>query len=373
MDTGRASPGRGAGRGQERARGAPRAGGGKGARERGQVASQADGGGKGVLPRSRVSEIQRARMLHAMAEVAAQEGAQNASVARVVARSGVSRRTFYDLFEDREDCFLAAFEDALGRVSARALPAYGGAGVWQGRVRAALLAILVFFQEEPDLGRLLVVESLTAGPRAVGRRAQLVGVLVDAVREGEGEAKRGHGQPALSAEGVVGAVLSVVHARLQRGETDALTSLVNPLMGMIVLPYLGPAAARRESERPMPVLPPRPQQRRGDPLRDLDMRLTYRTVRVLVAIASTPGASNRQVAEAAGIADQGQISKLLLRLQNLGLIRNVGEGPTRGEPNAWRLTPKGNDVERTIHEQTTRTHEQTTRTPNPEQPQASGG
>jgi AcrR family transcriptional regulator len=291
-------------------------------------------------------------MLHAMAEVASQEGAQNASVARVVARSGVSRRTFYDLFEDREDCFLAAFEDALARVSERALPAYAGSRPWQARVRAALLAILAFLEEEPDLGRLLVVESLTAGPRAVQRRAQLIGVLVDAVREGEKETRAGYGQPALSAEGVVGAVLSVVHARLQRGETDSLTTLVNPLMGMIVLPYLGPAAARREGERPAPVLPPRPPARRGDPLRDLDMRLTYRTVRVLVAIASSPGASNRQVAQAAGIADQGQISKLLLRLQNLGLIRNVGVGPARGEPNAWKLTPRGNDVERTIREQT---------------------
>jgi AcrR family transcriptional regulator len=340
MDTDRALTGRGSGRGRGQARD-------------GEDASRSSGG-KGALPRSRVSEIQRARMLHAMAEVASQEGAQNASVARVVARSGVSRRTFYDLFEDREDCFLAAFEDALARVSERALPAYAGSRHWQGRVRAALFAILMFLEEEPDLGRLLVVESLTAGPRAVARRAQLIGVLVDAVGAGESETKPKYGQPALSAEGVVGAVLSVVHARLQRGETDSLTTLVNPLMGMVVLPYLGPAAARREGERPLPARPPRPQLRRGDPLRDLDMRLTYRTVRVLVAIASSPGASNRQVAEAAGIADQGQISKLLLRLQNLGLIRNVGEGPARGEPNAWRLTPKGLDVERTIREQTGR-------------------
>jgi AcrR family transcriptional regulator len=298
-------------------------------------------------------------MLHAMSEVAAQEGAQNATVARVVARSGVSRRTFYDLFEDREDCFLAAFEDALGRVAERAVPAYAGGRPWQGRVRATLLAILAFLEEEPDLGRLLVVESLTAGPRAVQRRAELVEVLVNVIREGEentkgnANGKPGFGQPALSAEGVVGAVLSVIHARLQRGETDWLTSLINPLMGMIVLPYLGPAAARRESERPAPQPLPRPQPRRGDPLRDLDMRLTYRTMRVLTAIAAHPGASNRQIADAAGVADQGQISKLLLRLHNLALIQNIGEGPTKGEPNAWTLTTTGQEVEHTIREQTT--------------------
>ena len=199
------------------------------------------------------------------------------------------------------------------------------------------------------------MESLTAGPRAVARRAELVEVLVGVVREGErdGKGNRGYGELALSAEGVVGAVLSVIHARLQRGETDKLTLFVNPLMGMIVLPYLGQAAARRESERPAPKVIPRPQPRGGDPLRDLDMRLTYRTMRVLTAIAATPGASNRKIAEAAGVSDQGQISKLLLRLQNLGLIQNIGVGPAKGEPNAWTLTPTGEDVERTIREQTT--------------------
>jgi predicted transcriptional regulator len=85
-----------------------------------------------------------------------------------------------------------------------------------------------------------------------------------------------------------------------------------------------------------------------DPLRDLDMRLTYRTVRVLEAIgelrAPGPHPSNRQVAEAAGIRDQGQVSKLLARLQQLGLIENAGDGLAKGEPNAWMLTKRGCEV-----------------------------
>jgi hypothetical protein len=87
------------------------------------------------------------------------------------------------------------------------------------------------------------------------------------------------------------------------------------------------------------------------------MRLTYRTVRVLVAIAALEGRgtnpSNREVSDAADVADQGQISKLLVRLERLGLITNVGVGHARGEPNAWRLTPRGRDVERTISRQAT--------------------
>jgi AcrR family transcriptional regulator/DNA-binding MarR family transcriptional regulator len=291
-------------------------------------------------------------MLHAMAEVAAERGAANATVAHVVARSGVSRRTFYDLFADREDCFMAAFEDALERVSRRVLAAYGGEGRWQERIRAGLAAFLAFVEEEPDLGRLLVVESLVAGPKAMARREQLVDVLVVVLEEGRRQGKTGQDSSALSAEGLVGAVLAVIHARLVHRQSDSLGELLNPMMSMIVLPYLGPAAARREAARPVSEGSRRARGRRRDPLRDLDMRLTYRTVRVLIAISANPGASNRQVADAAGIVDQGQISKLLLRLHNLGLIENVGDGPSKGEPNAWRLTAKGEEVEQTIREQT---------------------
>jgi chromosome segregation and condensation protein ScpB len=73
---------------------------------------------------------------------------------------------------------------------------------------------------------------------------------------------------------------------------------------------------------------------------------------VLMGIAAHPGASNREIAEQAEIADQGQVSKLLARLQHLGLIDNHGEGPTKGAPNAWQLTPRGRQVEQAIHVQT---------------------
>jgi hypothetical protein len=80
-------------------------------------------------------------------------------------------------------------------------------------------------------------------------------------------------------------------------------------------------------------------------LEDLEMRLTYRTLRVLSAIAANPGASNRDIADHADVKDQGQISKLLIRLERLGLIHNTGTGALRGEPNAWILTDKGQEVE----------------------------
>jgi DNA-binding MarR family transcriptional regulator len=87
-------------------------------------------------------------------------------------------------------------------------------------------------------------------------------------------------------------------------------------------------------------------------LRELGMRLTYRTVRVLLAIAEYPGASNRQVADASGVVDQGQISKLLVRLEHLGLIHNGRSDSARGEPNVWSLTARGGEIERAIRRQT---------------------
>jgi DNA-binding MarR family transcriptional regulator len=79
-------------------------------------------------------------------------------------------------------------------------------------------------------------------------------------------------------------------------------------------------------------------------LQELGIRPTYRTLRVLTAIAEHPGSSNREVADSAGVLDEGQISKLLKRLESLGLIENTGEGQAEGKANAWRLTAEGEEV-----------------------------
>ena len=355
------------------------------ARSRGEAIPGVNGSapgrtGRGTDPgpagRGRVGEIQRARIIGAMGELVLERGPGAVTVAHVVARSGVSRRTFYELFTDREDCFLAAFDIAIARAAELVIPAYDAAGKWHERVRAGLEAALCFLDSEPELGYLCVVGALGGGDRALERRTLVVQKLVDAVHEGRLESRAAKQPERLVAEGLVGAVLAVSHARLVEqaarptggGSVGAarsavnsgrlpkpLLSLLNPLMGMIALPYLGAAACEREQRRPAPRTR-RPVAPRVDPLRELDMRLTYRTVRVLLAIDSLggPGShpSNRQVASAAGISDQGQISKLLARLQTLGLIGNTGGDHAKGEPNAWALTARGRDVTRTLQAQT---------------------
>jgi AcrR family transcriptional regulator len=300
------------------------------------------------LARERVSEIQRARILAAMTEVCAERGAANVTVAHVVDRSGMSRRTFYELFDDGEDCLIAAVDYALARLSEQVLPAYETSGRWREGIRAALIALLAFLDDEPNTGHLLIVETLGSGPTLRERRDSVIAHVIDALEQGRSETKDGKGSTPLTPEGIVGGVLSVLHSRLLDRGDEPLLELTGPLMGMIVLPYLGQAAARSELARPVPENNDKPNATPANLLRDLEMRLTYRTVSVLSAVANNPGSSNREIGLASGIQDQGQISKLLTRLHKLDLIENTGAGQTRGAPNAWTLTHKGHQIEQAI-------------------------
>lgn len=326
-------------------------------------ADRAVGGGH-ALGAERVVEIQRARILAAMVEVSAERGAGNVTVAHVVERAGVSRRTFYELYSDREECFLGAFDDAFTRVSRHVLERYDPTAKWAERARSALTGLLSFLDAEPAAGQLLIVASLGAGPRALERRRHGIAQIIAFIDQGRSESKAATDLPPLTAEGIVGGVLSVLHSRLldspsfpttngtrnQDGQTSSLLELTGPLMSMIVLPYLGPAAARHQLAQPVPVGTVTGSIAPADPLRDVQMRLTYRTVRVVMAVAANPGSSNRDVGVAADIHDQGQISKLLTRLHRLGLIENTDAGLARGAPNAWVLTSKGAEIQQAIGE-----------------------
>jgi AcrR family transcriptional regulator len=301
-----------------------------------------------------VEEIQRARLLAAMVGVVAEHGLADASVARVVARAGVSRRTFYELFDDREQCFLAALDETVARACGYVLGAYDPGASWVERIRMALTALLQFLEAERDAGLLLIVASLGAGAAAFERRRRVLERVIAAVDRDRDEGRSGSELPPLTAEGVVGGALSVVHARLLEPNPGRLTELAGPLTSMIVLPYLGPAAARREFERPAQMPLANAYRPGGDPLRDTGMRLTYRTVRVLMSVAAHSESSNREIGEAAGIADQGQISKLLGRLERLGLVENRGLAPGQGASNAWVLTAKGLRVEQVMRADTGR-------------------
>ncbi len=315
---------------------------------------------RGSSPRGRLAGIQRSRLLSAAIRAVDELGYSDTSVADITSRARVSRRTFYEQFADREACLAAALEDALG-VLRRELAEAGLDGlVWRERVRVGLWTILVFFDREPVLARVCVVQALRGGPRVLERREAVLAGLAAVVDGGRDAGRRGGECTPLTAEGLVGAAFGILYARLLKGQRRPLTELLGELMGMIVLPYLGLAAARREHDAPVPrtVIPRAaqspvwPVRAVGDPLESVPMRLTYRTSRVLEGVAelTARGAdpSNREVGDYAGIQDAGQVSKLVRRLERLGLLANSGLGHAKGEPNAWRLTAKGQQVARSI-------------------------
>ncbi len=319
--------------------------------------------GEGV-PYPQVAEIQRSRLLAAAVRTVEELGYANATVAHITHRARVSRRTFYELFANREECLIAALESVVDGIRGEIAAAELDGFPWRERIRSGLWTILSFFDREPILARVCVVQALRGSRSVLERREEILAGLAEVVDEGRGESSRGGECPSSTAEGLVGAAFALVYSRLLRGDREPLTGLVGDLMGMIVLPYMGPAVARREQTRSVPATRvSRPAGRGGakgeadakveegaqsDPLAGIPMRLTYRTVRVLETIAAEPGVSNRGVGERAGVSDQGQISKLLARLERLGLAVNTGEGHLKGEPNAWTLTPTGQRVAQTI-------------------------
>ncbi len=306
--------------------------------------------GPGGLPHGQVTEIQRSRMLTAAVQAVEEAGYARMTVAQVIGQAKVSRKTFYDVFLDREDCFLAAFEHAIAQVRGLVVEASALESGWQEGIRAGLAQLLRFMDEEPGLARLCVVEALSGGPRALEARARVLGELAEAIDRGRTLARGEREPPEVTAEGVVGAIFAVLQARLLEERREPLIDLLGPLMSMVVLPYLGARAASREIARLAPSSRTKARvsgrTRSRDPLEGLEMRLTYRTVRVLVVIGAHPGASNRAIAVGAEISDQGQISKLLTRLQRLELVENRGEGQSKGSANSWHLTARGIEVER---------------------------
>jgi AcrR family transcriptional regulator len=303
------------------------------------------------VSRGQVEEIQRSRLLAAAAATIDEVGYEQTSVQRITGRARISRRTFYELFGNRDACLVALIDEVVDRIE-RELAASGLERLaWRERVRGGLWAILSFLDEEPVLARICVVQALGGGPRVLERREQILARLAAVLNEGRSEGTRGVQCTLVTAEGLVGGAFGVVFARLRSGDQGPLTGLLEELMGMIALQYLGPRAARREQQRsaPAPRLAPRSLGGVGargepDPLGEVPMRLTYRTARVLQYIAGRSLASNRMVGDHAGVTDPGQISKLLRRLERLGLVANTGGGHQSGEPNAWTLTPLGRKV-----------------------------
>ncbi len=198
------------------------------------------------LPPDLVRAIQRERMLAAMLVTVNELGYRTLTVQDVLTRAGISRPTFYEQFEDKEDCFLAAFDSATDRMRKRVDATLAEVeGGWRDRLRAGLRALLSFVVEDPDAARTVIVEARASSAAGLRRRDELLDGFASCI---DAEAKKSldESPSAIAAAGVVGGIESVLYARLQKGETDDLESLLPSLMYFAVLPYEGREAAAEE-------------------------------------------------------------------------------------------------------------------------------
>jgi AcrR family transcriptional regulator len=265
----------------------------------------------------------------------------------VVTRAGVSQSAFYEAFESVEDCILAAFEEGLARLSEVVEEAAGREWCWLGRVRASLVALLGFLDDEPEWGRLLIFHPPLDGVVALRCQQRVLGVLTVLMDDGSPQAiAEIMPEPHLTAELLIGGVFSVIRTRMLEASGGTLVELAPSLMAFIVGPYLGQAAMQTE----LAELVGRSVVAEEVPARaigcgiPLPVPFHERTVLVLRAIACAPRSSNREIAEVAGLSDEGQTSHLLRRLAQRGLIEKVTPRSGSRRENAWLLTPSGRRV-----------------------------
>jgi AcrR family transcriptional regulator len=192
------------------------------------------------------------RILSATVEVASEVGTESATVTQIVRRAGVSSGTFYALFEDREGCLTAVFEEAVVIATKHVSAAYDTEATWVDRVRAAVLALLELLDEERELARLCVGHAV-ASPAMLMRRGEVLDELTPIIDEGRSASRASRNPPPLAAQVVLGGALGLIYSELTARDPCSLVELLNPLMWWIVLPYLGASAAREEQDRPLPV------------------------------------------------------------------------------------------------------------------------
>jgi AcrR family transcriptional regulator len=296
--------------------------------------------------------IQRARIVDAMTEVVGERGFARASVGLVVARAKVSPRTFYERFGGLQDCFLEVIDRETERAVMLVTQAFARETDWRDGLRSALTSLLVFLDSDPLVARVWLVEVLAAGSWALERRernlSRLTSLIVSAWSPPDGWQS-----PPLAAEGVMASVAGVLHAHVLTGKGEPHVSLLGPLMGIVMRPYLEPRDVNREIDRGRDLAAEIRTGRSAWPLPApcragaaipalLADPGAHRARRCLLYILQHSEASNRQIAVGVGIRHHGQVSTLLARLAALNLLAKKAGAP--GHPNAWRVTPSGERV-----------------------------
>jgi AcrR family transcriptional regulator len=205
--------------------------------------------GRHGLPREAVADSQRARILAAMIEVVAARGYSETRVVDVIGAAGVSRKTFYELFDSKEDCFLAAYDILLGHVLAGAEGAFAlrPGAPWPERIANGLRAMLELLATNPEEARFALVEVLAAGPRALARRDAALRQFTGFIETGRSESTVD--LPGSTAQTIAGGIAELLYSEVLHGSAARLPARLPELVFLIVLPFLGADRATEERDR----------------------------------------------------------------------------------------------------------------------------
>jgi AcrR family transcriptional regulator len=205
--------------------------------------------GRHGLSRTFVEANQRQRILDSVADVVSVVGYPGTSVEDIVGAAGVSRRTFYDNFHDKEAAFLAAYDAISAELVQSVKAAYDASETFPEGVIACLKVFLEFVAARPHYADAFIVEVLAAGPVALERRNGVMRALAELTLEGAETEPGSLHPPRLTAETIVGGIYEIVYSRVLQGKTSELPSLLPDLAYSMMLPYLGHDAAKREADK----------------------------------------------------------------------------------------------------------------------------
>lgn len=186
---------------------------------------------------------QRMRLMGAMLEAVGEQGYIATSVADVLRRAGVSRRTFYEHFSDKEDCYLQAYDHVAAILTEAVAEALQGHRRWQEAMRAGLDLFLRTIAENAAVSRAMLVEVLAVGPEGVRRRDASLMPFQQFFEMARELAPAEAVIPETVNETLVGGILETITARVMRDEADRVPELLDQLMFWGLVPFVGPVEA----------------------------------------------------------------------------------------------------------------------------------
>jgi len=203
--------------------------------------------GRHGLPREFVTHNQRERLIAGIAEAIAENGYSGTTIAHITRAAAVSRRTFYEHFSSKDECFVAAYDTVMKELQERVSAAFDEEDDWPRAIRAGIEAMLEFLAAEPNLARLCMVEALVAGPAVVERYDAAIQSFVPYFQEG----RKGRPKEVLARlsptteEALVGGMVSLISRRIIAGKAEELEELLPDLVEFTLTPYLGSAEAAK--------------------------------------------------------------------------------------------------------------------------------